>query len=92
MDFTNARIPIPAVEQKERRASFREISGETWNVLQDCCQVIDAISLSLVGDNDQRGNPPEIKCFRDSLIGTMETARYILDKLNQIAEAIGAGF
>ena len=89
MDFTNASIPAPAVEPMERRASFREISGETWNALQDCCLVIGAISMSMVGDGDQRGNPPEIKCFRDSLIGTMETARYIRDKLGQIAEAIG---
>ena len=89
MDFTNASIPAPAVEPMERRASFREICGETWNILQDCCKVIDAISLSMVGDNDQRGNPPEIKCFRDSLIGTRETAQYIHAKLNQIAEAIG---
>lgn len=89
MDLTNARIPTPAVEPMERRASFREISGETWNVLQDCCQVIGAISMSMTGDNDQRGNPPEIKCVRDCLIDTRETALYMLTKLNQIAEAIG---
>lgn len=89
MDFTNARIPTPVEEPMERRASFREISGETWNILQDCCQVIGAISQSMIGDTDQRGNPPEIKCFRDSLVCTMETARYINDKLGQIAEAIG---
>ena len=103
MDFTNSKSieeikqklsnviggPDCAVEPMERRASFREISGETWNVLQDCCTVIDAISMSMTGDNDQRGNPPEIMCFRDSLVCTMETARYILNKLNQIAKAIG---
>ncbi len=89
MDLTNARIPTPAAEPMERRANFRDICGETWNVLQDCCQYIDAISLSMTGDNDQRGNPPEIKCFRDNLVCTMETARYIRDKLGQIAEAIG---
>lgn len=89
MDFTNARIPTPAAEPMERRASFREISVETWNVLQDCCQILGAISMSMVGDNDQWGNPPEFKCFRDSLIGTRETAEYIRTKLYQIAEAIG---
>ena len=89
MDIAYDPLKNVPVEQKERRASFREISGETWNVLQDCCQILGAISMSMVGDTDQWGNPPEIKCFRDSLIGTRETAEYIRTKLYQIAEAIG---
>lgn len=89
MDIAYDPLKNVPVEPMECRASFREISGETWNTLQDCCAVIGAISLSMVGDNDLRGNPPEIKCFRDSLVCTMETARYILTRLNQIAEAIG---
>lgn len=89
MDIAYNPLKNEPVEPMERRASFREISGETWNTLQDCCAVIDAISMSMTGDNDQRGNPPEIKCFRDSLVCTMETVRYIRDKLGQIAEALG---
>jgi len=79
------REPVPT----EKRACFREIAGETFNNLQDCCQVIDAITRSMVGDADANRSQPEIKCFRDNLIASMETSQYVLDKLNQIAEAIG---
>ena len=79
--FTTAREGVPR---------FREIAGETFNSLQDCCQVLDAISRSMVGDADTNRSQPEIKCFRDNLIASQETARYVLNKLNEIAEVLGA--
>jgi len=89
MDIAYDPLKNVPVEQKERRASFREISGATFNELQECCHIIGAISESLVGESDFGVSAMEVKCYRDGVTAINETAAYIRRKLDEIAETIG---
>lgn len=78
-------------EEREKRASYQELTGSTWNNLCDIMQVLRRICENLEGDANTPKNESEFKCFRDVLVANREKSCEILTVVNQIAEVIGVG-
>lgn len=89
MDLRGTEVRANTMEPMETRKCLKDITGQTFNTLIDCCQVLRIFSNALEGDADTPRNEPEVKCFRDVLISNLELSNYILNKLNEIVEDFG---
>lgn len=78
-------------EKREKRASYKELTGSTWNNLCDIMQVLRRICETLEGDANTQKNESDFNCFRDALVANREKSCEILTVVNQIAEVIGVG-
>lgn len=73
----------------EKRATYKELTGYTWNTLCGVMAVLRQICEHLEGDASTLKNEAEFKCFRDVLVANRNKAEDILNVVNQIADVIG---